>query len=159
MALCWSLDKCGPIARSVEDCALVLEAINGFDPADAGSIAAGFTYDFRTPITGLRLGFDPAWLEEATETEAHAIETAKGLGATLVPFTVPNLPAAEGDGEPMTAVEAFTVIDENGDSRTIQRGDRFGSEHPIVADHPSNFVRFNIPKVEQRDCAVWTNPQ
>ena len=74
-------------------------------------------------------------------------------------FTVPNLPAAEGDGEPMTAVEAFTVIDENGDSRTIQRGDRFGSEHPIVADHPSNFVRFNIPKVEQRDCAVWTNPQ
>ena len=93
MALCWSLDKCGPIARSVEDCALVLEAINGFDPADAGSIAAGFNYDFRTSITDLRLGIDPAWMEVATDTERHAIETAKALGARLVPFTVPDLPA------------------------------------------------------------------
>lgn len=93
MALCWSLDKCGPIARSVEDCALVLEAINGFDPADAGSIAAGFDYDFRTSITDLRLGIDPAWMEVATDTERHAIETAKALGARLVPFTVPDLPA------------------------------------------------------------------
>ena len=93
MALCWSLDKCGPIARSVEDCALVLEAINGFDPDDAGSIAASFTYDFRTSITDLRLGIDPAWLEVATDTEKHAIETARSLGAKLVPFTVPALPA------------------------------------------------------------------
>ena len=93
MALCWSLDKCGPIARSVEDCALVLNAINGFDPSDAGSIAAGFTYDFRTPITGLRLGFDPAWLEAATETERNAIDVAKGLGARLLPFTLPDLPS------------------------------------------------------------------
>ena len=91
MALCWSLDKAGPIARSVEDCALVLDALNGFDPADAASIAAGFTYDYRTPISGLRLGIDPAWLDEATETERAAIETAKSLGATLVDFRRPDL--------------------------------------------------------------------
>jgi Asp-tRNA(Asn)/Glu-tRNA(Gln) amidotransferase A subunit family amidase len=91
MALCWSLDKAGPIARSVEDCALVLDALNAFDPADAGSIAAGFTYDYRTPISGLRLGIDSAWLEEATDTERAAIETAKGLGATLVDFKRPDL--------------------------------------------------------------------
>jgi Asp-tRNA(Asn)/Glu-tRNA(Gln) amidotransferase A subunit family amidase len=42
MALCWSLDKIGPICRSVADTALVLAAINGFDAQDNGSIAAPF---------------------------------------------------------------------------------------------------------------------
>ncbi len=45
MALCWSLDKVGPIAASVEDTALVLAAIDGGDGRDRGSIAAPFHFD------------------------------------------------------------------------------------------------------------------
>ncbi len=45
MSLCWSLDKIGPICRSVDDAALVLAAINGFDPGDVSSIEAPFGWD------------------------------------------------------------------------------------------------------------------
>ncbi|MEE8543264.1 MAG: amidase, partial [Gammaproteobacteria bacterium] len=47
MALCWSLDKIGPMCRYVEDNALVLSVLNGFDTNDASSIDMGFTYDGR----------------------------------------------------------------------------------------------------------------
>ena len=52
MALCWSLDKVGPICRSVEDTALVLAAINGGDTRDRGSIAAPFHFDATAGIDG-----------------------------------------------------------------------------------------------------------
>ncbi len=45
MALSWSMDKIGPICRTVEDCALVLDAIRGSDGLDASVIDAGFAYD------------------------------------------------------------------------------------------------------------------
>ena len=45
MALCWSLDKVGPICRTVEDTAIVLSAIDGFDADDPGAARYGFAYD------------------------------------------------------------------------------------------------------------------
>jgi len=94
MALCWSLDKIGPICRSVEDTALVTAAIDGFDEADPSSIAAPFGYDAAAPIEGLRLGFFPKDLElpEADALDRAAIETAKRLGLELVPLERPELP-------------------------------------------------------------------
>ncbi len=94
MALCWSLDKVGPMARSVEDCALVLAAINGHDPGDASSIAAAFGYRRAEDLSALTLGLDPAWLEQATPNERAAIEAAKALGVQLRDFRMPGLPAA-----------------------------------------------------------------
>src|SRR5205823_10617374 len=44
MALCWTLDKLGPMAHSADDCALVLAAIAGHDPKDASSVQRGFSY-------------------------------------------------------------------------------------------------------------------
>ncbi|WP_300391778.1 amidase [Henriciella sp.] len=94
MALCWSLDKVGPMARSVEDLALVMAAINGPDPADASSIDTGFSYTPRQDFSGLKLGFNEAWREGATEAELTAFDRALALGAQPVEFTVPDLPAA-----------------------------------------------------------------
>lgn len=94
MALCWSLDKAGPMARSVEDLAMIQWAINGWDPADASSIASSFSYVPRTDFSGLKLGFDEAWRENASDVENAAFDRALSLGAEVVPFKLPELPAA-----------------------------------------------------------------
>ena len=52
MPLCWTLDKIGPIARTVDDTALVLAAINGADPGDPASIDIPFSYAPDTSVTG-----------------------------------------------------------------------------------------------------------
>src|SRR3989454_7908470 len=47
MALCWTLDKLGPMARCADDCAIVLSAIAGSDPKDESASARGFSYERR----------------------------------------------------------------------------------------------------------------
>ena len=94
MPLCWSLDKIGPMCRSVADTALVLAAINGGDRADPSSIDAPFGYDAAEPVAGLRLGYYPA---DFAEPGAHALDRdmldhARALGLTLVELTRPDLP-------------------------------------------------------------------
>ncbi|MBV8447903.1 MAG: amidase [Hyphomicrobiales bacterium] len=94
MALCWSLDKIGPMCRTVEDTALVMAAINGFDEGDPSSIAAPFGFDASLPVKGLRLGYFPKdlALPEADELDRAAIESARRLGLELVPLERPDLP-------------------------------------------------------------------
>jgi Asp-tRNA(Asn)/Glu-tRNA(Gln) amidotransferase A subunit family amidase len=94
MPLCWSLDKIGPICRSVEDTGLVLDALNQPDPADPFQIFAPFGPTPDARIAGLRLGYFPEDFasEETTELERQAFETAKSLGLALVKLTRPDLP-------------------------------------------------------------------
>ncbi|RVT81682.1 amidase [Rhodobacteraceae bacterium CCMM004] len=93
MALCWSLDKVGPICRGVEDTALVLDAINGGDPADRGSIDAPFAFDAGRGIEGLKLGYLPeAFGEGATDVDHAALDAAKALGIEVVEVSLPDLP-------------------------------------------------------------------
>ena len=61
MALCWSLDKIGPMCRYAEDTAVALSVLNGFDVDDASSIDMGFSYDGRQAISDLTVGYDPSW--------------------------------------------------------------------------------------------------
>jgi len=94
MALCWSLDKVGPICRAVEDTGLVLAAINGGDARDPGSIDMPFNHDAGEDLTGLRLGWLPAAYEgdEVTEVDRAALETARGLGFEMIEAHLPDLP-------------------------------------------------------------------
>ena len=93
MALCWSLDKIGPICRGVEDTALVLAAINGGDAADRCSIAAPFHFDAVKPIEGLKLGYlADAFGEGANEVDHAALAAAKDLGIEVVEVSLPDLP-------------------------------------------------------------------
>lgn len=93
MALCWSLDKIGPICRHVEDTALVLAAINGADPADRCSIQAPFHFDAGRDISGLRLGYLPeAFGEGATAIDRKALAAARELGLEVVEVALPDLP-------------------------------------------------------------------
>ncbi|GAB4126571.1 MAG: amidase [Rhodothalassiaceae bacterium] len=92
MALCWSLDKIGPICRSVLDTALVLEAINAPDPEDPGSRPHGFSWDAASRAEGMRVGYDPAWFEGGNDVDRAALETMRGLGVELVEMTLPAWP-------------------------------------------------------------------
>jgi Asp-tRNA(Asn)/Glu-tRNA(Gln) amidotransferase A subunit family amidase len=93
MALCWSLDKVGPICRSVEDTVMVLAALNGSDIADRCSIEAPLNFDAGAGIEGMRLGYLPeAFGEGATEVDRHALECARRLGVEVTEISLPDLP-------------------------------------------------------------------
>jgi Asp-tRNA(Asn)/Glu-tRNA(Gln) amidotransferase A subunit family amidase len=93
MALCWSLDKVGPICRGVEDTAMVLSAINGADAADRSSIEAPFNFDAEAGIAGLKLGYLPeAFGAGATDIDRAALAQARGLGIEVVEVSLPDLP-------------------------------------------------------------------
>jgi Asp-tRNA(Asn)/Glu-tRNA(Gln) amidotransferase A subunit family amidase len=94
MALCWSLDKIGPICRTVEDCATVLEAINGRDPGDPCSVDVPFAPAAGEPARELRLGYDPAWFEgsAAHALDRGALEAARRLGFRMVELSLPQWP-------------------------------------------------------------------
>ncbi len=93
MALCWSLDKIGPICRFVEDTGLVLAAINGADGADRFSIEAPFRFDASADISGLKLGYLPeAFGEGATEIDHAALAASRRLGIEVVEVSLPPLP-------------------------------------------------------------------
>ncbi len=93
MALCWSMDKVGPICRSVEDTGMVLAALNGAGPGDPASIEAGFQFDATAGLKGLRIGYLPgAFGEGATDLDHKALETARDLGLEVVKVSLPDLP-------------------------------------------------------------------
>ncbi len=91
MTLCWSLDKLGPMTRSVEDAMLVLHAISGPDAGDVASVPSRLDFDASADVRGLRVGYIPAWMKEnpATEVDRAALDTIGKLG--MIP-TVVDLP-------------------------------------------------------------------
>jgi Asp-tRNA(Asn)/Glu-tRNA(Gln) amidotransferase A subunit family amidase len=94
MTLCWSLDKLGPMARSVEDTLLVLRAISGPDAGDVASVPSHLDYDANLPVKGIRVGYIPAWLAEppSTDVDRAALDQIKQLGMEVVPITLPDWP-------------------------------------------------------------------
>jgi Asp-tRNA(Asn)/Glu-tRNA(Gln) amidotransferase A subunit family amidase len=94
MTLCWSLDKLGPMTRSVEDAVLVLQAIAGPHAGDPSSVAARLDFDAGAPIRGLNVGYVPQWMKEppSTDIDRFAMETMKQLGMELKEVTLPDWP-------------------------------------------------------------------
>jgi len=94
MTLCWSLDKLGPMTRSVEDAILVLRAISGPDAGDLSCVPSKLDFDANAPIKNLRVGFFPQWMKEppATDVDRAALETVKKLGMTPVEVSLPDWP-------------------------------------------------------------------
>jgi len=94
MTLAWSLDKLGPMARSVEDTLLVLQAIRGPDEGDLGSVAAPLAYEATASLSGLRCGYFPAWMHEdpATEVDRQALAQIQKLGIEAVKVSLPDWP-------------------------------------------------------------------
>ena len=94
MALSWSMDKLGPMARSAEDCALIFSAIHGYDPADPTTVEAAFHWAPAMDVRGLRVGYLAEAFEEEYANQKADLETLeilrKELGVTLHPITLPD---------------------------------------------------------------------
>ncbi len=94
MALSWSMDKLGPICRTVEDCALVLEAIYGPDGQDPTVVETPFVWDASVPLTSLRIGYLKTAFEDTEanthEFDAPAPDVLRRLGADLIPIEMPS---------------------------------------------------------------------
>jgi Asp-tRNA(Asn)/Glu-tRNA(Gln) amidotransferase A subunit family amidase len=94
MTLCWSLDKLGPMARSVEDTMLVLNVITGPDPGDLYSVASKLDFNAGASVRGLRVGYFPEWMKQnpATDVDRAALETVRKVGMTPVEVSLPDWP-------------------------------------------------------------------
>jgi Asp-tRNA(Asn)/Glu-tRNA(Gln) amidotransferase A subunit family amidase len=94
MTLCWSLDKLGPMTRTVEDALLVLHAISGPDPGDVASVPSQLDFDSAAAVAGLRVGYFPAWMKDkpATDVDRHALQVLQQLGTVPVEVSIPDWP-------------------------------------------------------------------
>jgi aspartyl-tRNA(Asn)/glutamyl-tRNA(Gln) amidotransferase subunit A len=98
IAFASSLDQGGPICRTAEDCALLLNAMAGFDPRDSTSVDApvpDYTKTLDGDIKGLRIGLPKEYFGEGLNAEvAGAVQTAIGefkkLGAEVMEVSLPN---------------------------------------------------------------------
>ena len=94
MTLCWSLDKLGPMTRSVEDAMLVLQAITGPDAGDVASVPSHLDFDAAASVQGLRVGYFPKWMNEnpATAVDRAAVDVLKKIGMVPVQVSIPDWP-------------------------------------------------------------------
>lgn len=97
MALSWSMDKLGPITRSVEDCAIVFNAIQGADSKDLSLISAPFNYTSPQgeSLKGMRIGFIKSEFARKYANSANdslSLKKLKDMGAELVEIELPALP-------------------------------------------------------------------
>ena len=89
MALCWSMDKIGPICRSADDCALVFNVIRGPDGIDRSVIDKPFNYNFNTDIKNLKIAYLENEFKGKYENQSNDLDvlsTFKKMGADLIPI-------------------------------------------------------------------------
>ena len=133
MALSWSMDKLGPMCHSVEDAALVMQAIHGPDGRDAAVRPAAFQWTGHVDLSTLRVGYlesafaepvlrttgtdDAAARQRALERQRYdhrfdvaALDTLRGMGIKLIPVKLPDFPY--GSVTPVLQVEAAAAFDD-----------------------------------------------
>jgi len=146
MGLSWTMDKIGPICRSVEDCAMVLESTKGPDGRDLSVVAAPLDWRPHQGLAGLRIGYVKADFDRATGESKnvydHALADLEKAGAKPAPVELPKFTA-----NPLRIIleaEAAAAFDDLTRSKGI---DQLRGQEP--GDWPNSFrtSRF-IPAVE-----------
>lgn len=135
VAFASSLDQAGPMAKSAEDCALLLNAMAGFDSRDSTSLdrpGEDYTRDLNQPLSGLRIGLPEEFFGAGMDGPVRdlieaALTQFKGLGATLVDISLPNSGLS---------VPAYYVIAPAEASSNLSRFDgvRYGHRAPDYGD-------------------------
>ncbi|MBE7423179.1 MAG: Asp-tRNA(Asn)/Glu-tRNA(Gln) amidotransferase subunit GatA [Zoogloeaceae bacterium] len=135
IAFASSLDQAGPMAKSAEDCALLLNAMAGFDERDSTSLerpAEDYARDLQQPLAGLKIGLPKEFFAEGLSADvAQAVEAAiaeyRKLGAVTVDVSLPNM---------KLSVPAYYVIAPAEASSNLSRYDgvRFGHRAPQYDD-------------------------
>ena len=135
IAFASSLDQAGPMAKSAEDCALMLNVMTGFDERDSTSLlrdAEDYTRDLNQPLTGLRIGLPKEFFAEGLSGDVaarvqDAIAEYKKLGAVIVDISLPNS---------KLAVPVYYVLAPAEASSNLSRFDgvRYGYRAPEYTD-------------------------
>ncbi|MEW6563754.1 MAG: Asp-tRNA(Asn)/Glu-tRNA(Gln) amidotransferase subunit GatA [Pseudomonadota bacterium] len=135
IAFASSLDQAGPMARSAEDLAVLMNTMAGFDPRDSTSLqrdAEDYARDLNKPLTGLRIGLPREFFAEGLSSDvAQTVEAAiaeyKKLGATVVDISLPNS---------KLSVPAYYVLAPAEASSNLSRFDgvRYGYRAPDYTD-------------------------
>jgi Asp-tRNA(Asn)/Glu-tRNA(Gln) amidotransferase A subunit family amidase len=118
MVLAWTMDKVGPIGRTVEDCALVFEAIHGSDPKDPSTLTTPFRFERLETLSGITIGYT----EDAPEA---FLETLRSMGATLAPM--PELPSGGSSALSVEAAAAFDHLTVDGEGEPLEPDPRDGN--------------------------------
>ena len=121
MALSYSMDKIGPMARSAADCAIVLQAISGHDSNDTGSLQDNEAYfEYAKPQHPLRIGvLTNAWKDvspEIAKITSDAVAVLRSAGASVSETALPEGPweAAAGVVISVEGASAFDTLIESG---------------------------------------------
>ena len=114
MALSWTMDKIGPMARTAEDCGHILQVISGGDAEDPGSAGKSFYLapQFQKPLSEMRIGFAPSDLDAVTDEGVRkaiqgGLDALRSLGVKMVETELPTFPYGTVAG---------TIIDAEGAS-------------------------------------------
>lgn len=117
MPLSFSMDTVGPLARTVEDCALILQAIAGQDPADATSSAVpvpDYAAALERPVKGLRIGVPTGYFSDAVDPAIRklldaSLEVFRSLGCEIVEVAIPDMDSWNRAGTAIIAAEAAAI--------------------------------------------------
>ncbi len=160
MTLSWTMDKIGPMCRSAEDCALVLDAIRGEDGLDRAVRDPGFSWDAQADPTALRVAYDREQVEDGIEDDPDApgrvaarrasqantraaIEVLRGFGVSPVPLDLSNFGSEHLD---------FVLVTESAaahDALTLSGDDLMMKESPEESSWPDSFRQHRfVPAVE-----------
>jgi Asp-tRNA(Asn)/Glu-tRNA(Gln) amidotransferase A subunit family amidase len=101
MVLAWSMDRVGPMCRTVEDCAMIFSVIHGVDEKDPSTITTPFDFDRRVRLGSLRIGVDP-------QAPKELVDRLRGLG--MLPRDVGPRPTVGGSGSAL-GVEGAAAFD------------------------------------------------
>jgi aspartyl-tRNA(Asn)/glutamyl-tRNA(Gln) amidotransferase subunit A len=129
MALSYTMDKIGPMCRSAEDCAIVFDAIKGYDPKDIGSLSPG---QYSPPIArqDLKIGWITNQWKNETPAVAQAARTAvdnlRKQGATIVEVELPEGPWEAAAGIVISAEGASAFEDMITSGRVAELTDPLG---------------------------------
>jgi Asp-tRNA(Asn)/Glu-tRNA(Gln) amidotransferase A subunit family amidase len=147
MGLSWTMDKVGPICRTVEDCAAALDASYGPDGRDLTVGGAPFNWQPDRPLQDMRIGYLKSEFDQQTDAERKTIyqqslDALKAAGANLQPIELPKFPV--GALRIILVAEAATAFDDITRSGAINQ---LSGQEPF--DWPNTFrsSRF-IPAVE-----------
>ncbi|HSK43306.1 MAG TPA: amidase, partial [Candidatus Binatia bacterium] len=149
MALSWSMDKTGPMCRSVEDCALVLNAIQGADNLDLAAVDVPFNWDATLDVRKLRVAYLKAAFENTRQTpqvEANdraALDKIRSLGIELAEFKLPENPKL--DPSAILNAEGISALRDPVETHPDQlaRPDRIASQNAYRLYPAPDYVNAN----------------
>ncbi|QYK54078.1 MAG: amidase [Fimbriimonadaceae bacterium] len=128
MALCWSLDKIGPICRDAEDCAVVYSALNHMTGHDPSQTMSGILYKSRKDLKGMNVGYlvatDEAVQKPVDLESKRWLKAVSELGAAIKPITLPAYPDAM---EAILVAECSAAFEEFTRSPEIQDLEKYST--------------------------------